>query len=62
MLVRNWMRRDFVAVTSDTLISQANRILAEKELRALPVVDDGRLRGLITRKMCLRAPSSLLLR
>jgi acetoin utilization protein AcuB len=55
MLVRNWMRRDFVTVTSDTLVSQANRILAEKELRALPVVDDGRLRGLITRKMCLRA-------
>jgi acetoin utilization protein AcuB len=55
MLVRNWMRRDFVTVTSDTLVSQANRILAEKELRALPVVDEGRLRGLITRKMCLRA-------
>lgn len=55
MLVRNWMRRDFVSVTSDTLVSEANRILAEKELRALPVVDGGRLRGLITRKMCLRA-------
>lgn len=55
MLVRNWMRRDFVTVTSDALVSEANRILAEKELRALPVVDDGRLRGLITRKMCLRA-------
>ncbi len=55
MLVRNWMRRDFVTVTSDALVSEANRILAERELRALPVVDDGRLRGLITRKMCLRA-------
>lgn len=55
MLVRNWMRRDFVTITSDALVSEANRILAEKGLRALPVVDDERLRGLITRKMCLRA-------
>lgn len=55
MIVKNWMQRDPVTVTSDTLVADANRILAEKHLRALPVVDKGRLRGLITRKMCLRA-------
>ena len=37
------------------LVSEAKRILSENNLRALPVVDDGRLRGLITRASCLRA-------
>ncbi len=55
MLVRNWMKRDPVIVTSDTLVSKAKRILVEQNLRALPVVDDGRLRGVITRVSCLRA-------
>lgn len=55
MIVRNWMRRDPVTVTSDTLVSKAKRVLVEQNLRALPVVDDGRLRGVITRVSCLRA-------
>lgn len=55
MIVRNWMKRDPITVTSDTLVSKAKRMLVEHNLRALPVVDDGRLRGLITRVSCLRA-------
>jgi acetoin utilization protein AcuB len=55
MIVRNWMKPEPVTVTSDTLVSKAKRILVEKNLRALPVVDDGRLRGLLTRINCLRA-------
>ena len=55
MIVRNWMKRDPVTVTSDTLVSKAKRILVEHNLRALPVVDEGRLRGVVTRVSCLRA-------
>ena len=55
MLVQNWMKSDPETVTSDTLVSEAKRLLTEKNLRALPVVDKGRLRGLITRANCLRA-------
>ena len=55
MLVQNWMKSDPETVTSDTLVSEAKRLLTEKNLRALPVVDEGRLRGLITRANCLRA-------
>ncbi len=55
MIVRNWMKRDPVTVTSDTPVSKAKRILVEHNLRALPVVDDGRLRGVVTRVSCLRA-------
>lgn len=55
MLVRHWMQKEPITVTSDTLVSEAKRILGEKNLHALPVVDNGRLRGLVTRAGCLRA-------
>jgi len=54
MIVRNWMQADPVVVPSDMLVAEANRILAESNLHALPVVDDGHLRGLITRANLLR--------
>lgn len=55
MLVRNWMQRNPLIVGSDTLLSEAKRIITENNVHALPVVDDGRLRGLITRANCLRS-------
>ncbi|HEU5295808.1 MAG TPA: CBS domain-containing protein, partial [Burkholderiaceae bacterium] len=54
MLVRDWMQADPITIPSDTLVSQAKRILSEHNLHALPVVDDGRLRGLVTRANLLR--------
>lgn len=54
MIVRNWMQGEPVVITSDTLVSEAKRILSENNLHALPVVDDGRLRGLVTRANLLR--------
>lgn len=55
MIVRNWMQPNPKVLPSDTLLSEAKEILSETNLHALPVVDDGRLRGLITRAGCLRA-------
>lgn len=55
MIVRNWMKPTPVTVTGDTLLGEANRILSETNLQGLPVVEDGRLRGLLTRTGCLRA-------
>jgi len=55
MIVRNWMEPNPQVVTGDTLLSEAKRILTEKNLHALPVIEDGRLRGIITRAHCLRA-------
>ncbi|WP_332675475.1 CBS domain-containing protein [Aromatoleum sp.] len=60
MIVRNWMQTNPTVLASDTLLSEAKRILSETNLHALPVVDDGRLRGLITRAGCLRAAHSVL--
>ncbi len=55
MIVRNWMQHNPTLVDGDTLLSEAKRILTEHNLQALPVVDGGRLRGMVTRQHCLRA-------
>jgi acetoin utilization protein AcuB len=54
MLVRNWMQPDPITIAGDTLVSEAKRLLSDHRLHALPVVDDGRLRGLVTRANLLR--------
>lgn len=50
MILRNWMERNPVTVTGDTLVAEAITLMVEKNVRALPVVDDGVLRGMVTRK------------
>ncbi len=55
MIVKNWMQANPEHVHGDTLLAEAKRILTEHNLQALPVIDEGRLRGLITRQHCLRA-------
>lgn len=54
MIVRNWMNPTPITVSSDMLVSKAKRILVEQNVRAVPVVDNGRLRGVVTRVNCLR--------
>lgn len=54
MMVRNWMRADPMTIPSDMLVSEAKRLVSENNLHALPVVDGGRLRGLVTRANLLR--------
>ena len=54
MIVRNWMQANPKTIPSDMLVSEAKRLLSENKLHALPVVDDGRLRGLVTRANLLR--------
>jgi acetoin utilization protein AcuB len=55
MIVRNWMKANPETVTGDTLVLVAKRMLIENNLRFMPVVDDGCLRGIVTRASCLRA-------
>lgn len=42
------MAKNVVTVTSDTSIKEVAEILAKKEFHALPVVDKGRLVGIVT--------------
>lgn len=54
MLVRNWMQPHPITVSADVLVSEAKRLLSEHRLHALPVLEQGRLRGLVTRANLLR--------
>lgn len=42
------MAKNLVSVSSDTPIKEVAQLLAKKEFHALPVVDEGRLVGIIT--------------
>ncbi|SDN87426.1 acetoin utilization protein AcuB [Desulfonauticus submarinus] len=49
MLIKDWMTKDVITVTPDTSMLKASKILKEKDIRRLPVVDDsGKLIGIIT--------------
>ena len=58
MLVQHWMTRDVVTVEADTPFLEARLLLKEKKIRHLPVVERGRLIGVITdRDLKQAAPS-----
>ncbi len=54
VIVRNWMQVGPMTISSDTRVSDAKRLIGENRLHAMPVVDNGRLRGLVTRANLLR--------
>lgn len=54
LLVRDWMKKNPTKISSDTLVSEAKRLLIDDNLNALLVVDDEHLRGLITRHNIMR--------
>lgn len=47
-LVKNWMTRDVITIVPDTSLHEAHRLMTEKRIRRLPVVDRGKLVGLVT--------------
>lgn len=57
MLVGDWMSRDVATVTGDVSMMKAGRIMREKNIRRLPVVNkDGKLVGIVSERD-LRAAS-----
>ncbi|MFH1003566.1 MAG: CBS domain-containing protein [Chloroflexota bacterium] len=48
MLVQDVMTRDVITVSSTTPVAEAQRIMKENNFRRLPVVDGGKLVGLVT--------------
>jgi acetoin utilization protein AcuB len=55
MKVRDYMKSPVLTVTPDTLIDNALETMREKHVRRLPVVEDGKLVGLVTRNMIEQA-------
>jgi len=59
MIVRNWMRSNPTTIEGGMLLAEAYRIFSDQSIRAIPVVEDGVLRGLLTRAHCLRAAENI---
>lgn len=54
------MSTPVITVTEETPLSEARKIIADNKIRALPVVKDNRLVGIITRRGLLRLDLSIL--
>ena len=59
MNVRDYMKSPVFTVTPDTLIDNALETMREKHVRRLPVVENGKLVGLVTRNIIREATPSL---
>ena len=50
MIVKNWMLPLQFSISSNALATEAVKVIEEHNLKMLPVVDEGRLRGIVHRK------------
>jgi len=57
--VQNIMRRGIISTTSDAQASDAASLMAEHKIGALPVIDDGKLVGILSATDILRVFSKL---
>jgi acetoin utilization protein AcuB len=57
MIIKNWMQKDPITISSDTLASEATKIFDEHRVRFIPVVDEGTLRGILPRRDLRHAAS-----
>ncbi len=58
MRIRDVMTKNPVTISSETLIIDAQKIMKEKNIRRLPVVDNGKLVGIVTKHDLLEASPS----
>lgn len=52
--------RKVIGVSPDTTLGEACKMLAEKRLKLLPVLDDGKLVGIVHRRSLLRLIADVL--
>lgn len=48
VLVKEWMTTDVLTTTPTTQIAAAHQVMSDKQVRRLPVLDNGKLVGIIT--------------
>jgi acetoin utilization protein AcuB len=59
MKIKYWMTKEPITVTANTLAIEAQKIMKENKIRRLPVVEKGKLIGIVTfRNLMEAAPSS----
>lgn len=56
--VRDWMTTNPVTITPKTSLSEAHRLMKQKKVRRLPVIEDGRLIGIVALSDVLEAEPS----
>lgn len=59
MRVRNIMTKPVVTIPSTTPVLEASRIMKERKIERLPVVDEGKLLGIVTKDRVLRSSPSM---
>ena len=47
-LVGDWMTREVIAISPDTSLAEAHKLMQEKRIRRLPVMDHDRIVGIVT--------------
>lgn len=55
MLVKDIMTKTVITITSDTYVLDAERIMEQNRINRLPIVDDGKLVGIVTKNDVLKA-------
>ena len=58
MRIRDMMTKNPITVDSETLVLDAQKIMKEKNIRRLPIVDKGKLVGIVTKHDLLEASPS----
>jgi acetoin utilization protein AcuB len=59
MKIKYWMTKEPITVTPDTLAVDAQKVMKENKIRRLPVIEKGKLVGIVTfRNLMEAAPSS----
>ena len=58
-IVRNWMTPNPITITRQTTLPEAQQIMLDYHIRRLPVLNKGKLVGIITRRDTNRAESSV---
>jgi len=59
MIIKNWMKKDPITVTGDMLASEAKALFNQHKMPFIPVVENGRLRGILSGKDLREAASSV---
>jgi acetoin utilization protein AcuB len=58
MKIKYWMTKDPITVTPDTLAVEAQKIMKDNRIRRLPVVEKGKLVGIVTLRNLIEAAPS----
>ena len=58
MLVKDIITINVITIPSDTSVADAKRIMKQDKFRGLPVVDNGKLKGLVTEHRLEQVSSS----